>query len=164
MNTNKLSSKDSLKGLYQELKEKIRLILGILGALEEKKTSALDDLNVQRLAHLLNDVLNNCDSESNLQYREAIFFVSSWMKKASQKNFLQANYNCSPHPSIVLKKGAETLHSLFHRDLRRKNLSGSEEELYRRFVCLTKTIPSPFESFDEQTEANELVGNLLKSS
>lgn len=138
-------SKDSLKEQYTESRKRVKMMLDILGQIYKNNSfcASCDDPRLETLQELIEHVQNTAKLENPNQYREAITQISEWIRAALQKHFLQSHNTHVPHPIFIIKRGVEILHSLLHRDLRRKQCSSEENEIYQTYLSLTKRLPSP---------------------
>jgi len=157
--------KDSLKELYHEMKHRIRIVISLLGKPEPSKQNSLPDENsFNTIANLINSIMSSAQFETENQYRDAIVDISNWLNSAFQKEYLTENSSQYPNPLYAIKKGAEILHSFFHRDLRRKHLSSEEHEIYRNYITMIKNLPDPTKDKLNQDEVDNMIDDLLKSS
>lgn len=156
---------ETVKELYHEMKQRIRIIINLLGPLEPNKQNNLpEEKTFDKIANLINSIMSSAQFESENQYREAIVNISDWLNEAFNKEYLTENAAIYPNPLFTVKRGAEILHSLFHRDLRRKLLSSEEHELVRSFNALIQQLPDPRKSKLEQDDVDNMIDELLKSS
>lgn len=144
LNSSNVPDKVSIKNFYLESKNKIRLALNLLGRPEPGKVNSLpDEKSFLMIQDLLKDILEIAKIESENSYRDAIVEIATWMHLAFQKEYLIKNEKAYPNPLYAVKKGAEILHSFLHRDLRRKQFSFEEEEIFRNYRSLMKSLPVP---------------------
>jgi hypothetical protein len=161
----KRKEKDSVKDLYHEMKQRIRILINLLGKPEVDKLNPLpDDKTFDKISNLINGIMGSSQFEPESQYRDAIVEISNWLNCAFQRDYLNTNGHCYPNPLFVVKKGVEILHSFFHRDLRRKLLSSEEHEIYRSFIALTANLPDPTKHKLNQNDVDSMIDDLLKSS
>jgi hypothetical protein len=157
--------KNSVKDLYHEMKKRIRIILSLIGKVEPDKPNPLpDDKTFEKISNLINSIMSSAQFEPENQYRDSIVEISNWINSAFQKDYLTSNSLCYPNPLFAVKKGAEILHSFFHRDLRRKLLSSEEHEIYRNFIALIGNLPDPTNKKLNQHDVDNMIEDLLKSS
>jgi hypothetical protein len=157
--------KDSLKDLYHEMKRRIRIILSLLGKYEPDKKNVLpDERAFGTISNLINSIMGSSQFEPDNQYKDAIVDISSWLNCAFDKDYLTENNNAYPNPLYAIKKGAEILHSFFHRDLRRKQLSSEEHEIYRNYLVLISNLPDPKKIKLDQNQVDNMIDDILKSS
>ena len=90
-----------------------------------------------------NPWIKNAEIEQKNIYKDAIEEISTWIFSAFQKNYLIENEKCYPNPLYAIKKGVEILHSFLHRDLRRRQFSSEEEEIYRNYRSMVNNLPNP---------------------
>ena len=165
LTSSKSFEKDSLKELYHEMKKRIRIILSLFGKFEPDKENTLpDDKSFETIANLINSIMSSCQFEPSNQYKDAIVDISNWLNAAFNKEYLETNAAAYPNPLYAVKKGAEILHSFFHRDLRRKLLSSEEHEIYRNYMVLIGNLPNPTKEKLDQTDVDSLIDDILKSS
>ena len=73
LTSSKKHRKDSMKDLYHEMKQRIRIIISLLGKLEPDKQNPLPDENsFQTISNLINSIMSSAQFETGNQYREAI--------------------------------------------------------------------------------------------
>lgn len=165
LTSSKHNEKETLKELYHEMKQRIRIIISLLGKPEVDKQNPLPEENsFQTISNLINSIMSSAQFEHDNQYRDAIVDISNWLNCAFQKEYLETNSSCYPNPLFAVKKGAEILHSFFHRDLRRKQLTSEEHEIYRNFMTLVGNLPDPTKVKLDQNEVDNMIDDLLKSS
>ncbi len=165
MTSSKHVHKDTLKEIYHEMKQRIRIIISLLGKMEpDKKNPLPDDKTFHKIANLINSIMSSAQFEHENQYRDAIVDISSWLNLAFHKDYLNTNESLYPNPLFAVKKGAEVLHSLFHRDLRRKLFTSEEHEMVRNYTNLIGTLPDPRNYKLDQDEVDSMIDDLLKSS
>lgn len=145
MNAPKNISKDSLKELYNESKKRIKMMLQLLArSSKDNQFSELpDEQNLTTMFNLSEHILNAAKMENDNQYKDAIIYIADWIHMALHRDFLQKYQNHHPHPLFIVKKGAEILHSFLHRDLRRKQFSSEESEIYQNYLALIRRLPNP---------------------
>lgn len=121
------------------------MMLDILGQIYKNNSFCVpfDDPRLNILVELIEYVQHTAKLEHDNQYRDAILQISDWIHAALQKKFIEKNNTCVPHPMFVIKRGIEILHSLLHRDLRRKQCSSEENEICQTYLSLTKRLPNP---------------------
>ena len=144
LNSSNTSDKVSIKNFYLESKNKVRLILNLLGRPDPGKINALpDEKSFVMIQDSIKDIVEIAKIESENSYRDAIVEIATWMSSVFRKDYLIENEKCYPNPVYAVKKGAEILHSFLHRDLRRKQFSFEEEEIFRNYRALMKSLPVP---------------------
>lgn len=104
---------------------------------------SIDDPRLVSLIELMETVKSAAKLENDNQYRDAILQISDWVYAALKKEFILAHNKHVPHPLFIIKRGVEILHSLLHRDLRRKQCSSEENEICQTYFSLTKRLPNP---------------------
>lgn len=165
MKSKKSLEKDSLKSLYNESKQRIRLILSMLARYEPEKVNPLpDEKTFETVSNLINSIMSASQFESENQYRNAIVNISNWMNCAFNKEYLNKNESLYPNPLFMVRKGGEILHSFLHRDLRRKQFSSEEDEIYRNYLSMIASLPDPRNKKLGQNDVNSMLDDLLKTS
>jgi len=165
LSSDKSVTKDSIKELYNESKQRIRLVLSMFGRYEPEKPNPLpDDKTFATISNLINSIMSATQFETENQYRNAIVEISNWLNCAFNKEYLTENASLYPNPLYAVRKGAEVLHSLLHRDLRRKQFSSEEDQMYRNFLTLISKLPDPRNKKLNQDNVDEMIDNLLKTS
>jgi hypothetical protein len=165
LNSEKLVTNKSLKELYAESKKRIRLILKMLDRYEpEKKNPLPDEKSFATISNLLNSIMSAAQFEPENPYRNAIVNISLWLNGAFRVEYLKNNENLYPNPLYAVRKGAEILHFLLYRDLRRKKFSSQENEIYRNYLTLISALPDPRPKKLDQAEVNSMIDDLLKTS
>ncbi|APJ02525.1 hypothetical protein [Silvanigrella aquatica] len=165
MNSEKSAGKDSIKELYSESKHRIRLILAMLGRYAPDKPNSLpDDKSIATISNLINSIMSAAQFESENNYRNAIVDISNWMNCAFNKEYLEKNEALYPNPLYAVRKGGEILHSLLHRDLRRKQFSSEEDEMYRNYLTMISSLPDPRNKKLDQESVDGMIDDLLKTS
>jgi hypothetical protein len=158
-------SKDSIRELYHESRQRIRMILQMLGKPEpEKSNPHPDDKSFAAISNLINSIMSSGQFEPSNQYRDAIIDVSSWLNSGFEKNYLNQNENKRPHPLYVVKKGVDLLHTLLHRDLRRRIFSSEESTMYQEFLSLSSQLPDPRRQRLDQSNVDNMIDDLMKKS
>jgi hypothetical protein len=165
LTADKTISKDSIKDLYSESKHRIRLILAMLGRYEPEKINPLpDEKSFATISNLINSIMSAAQFESENQYRNAIVDISNWMNCAFNVEYLTKNESLYPNPLYAVRKGGEILHSFLHRDLRRKQFSSEEDEIYRNYLSLIASLPDPRNKKLAQDDVDGMIDDLLKTS
>jgi hypothetical protein len=163
--SSKTVTKDSLREIYHESKQRIRIVLNLLGKPEPNKQNPLpDEKSFTTISTLINSIMSASQFEPKNQYGDAIYELSNWMNFAFNKKYLTENMDKYPNPLYLFKKGAEILHSFLHRDLRRKQFSSEEDEIYRNFMSTINSLPNPRPKKLNQDEVEGLLNDLLKTS
>lgn len=157
-------SKESLKDLYHESRQRVRAVLNLIGKVEPNRLNPLPDQKTfETISNLINSIMSAAQFEPQNQYRDAIVEISDWLNCAFDKNYLKDNGQYRPHPLFIIKRGVEILHSFLHRDLRRKQFSSEEDQIYRSFLTTLQTLPDPRKVKMEQDAVDDLIDDLLKS-
>lgn len=165
MNSSKTISKNSLKELYNESKKRIKIVLNLIGRVDLNAPQIIpDDRSFESISSLMVSIMNASHFENDNQYKDAIVEISTWVRFALDKGYLLQNKNMSPNPLFVIRKGCEILHSFLHRDLRRKQFSSEENEIYRNYLAMTKKLPNPKKEGLERQEPNISPESFLKKS
>ncbi len=164
MNNRTTISKDSLKEIYYESKQRVRAILKMLGPIDLKDPMKPIDVKVfDNISNFINSIMSSAQFESSNQYSDAIREISTWLNFAFQRKFITENAEKKPHPFLAIRKGLEILHSFLHRDLRRKQFSSEENELYQSFLLMIQKYSDPRKQRMNQDSVNSLIDELLKS-
>ncbi len=134
--------KDSLKDLYSDSKKRIKIILNAVALCqnEDQSFSIPDTTICSNLSHLCIQISESAQLEPNTQYSDAISNIANKMSIILDVNFIENHKNHYPHPIFIVKKGAEILHSFLHRDLRRKQFSSEENEIYQSYLSLIRKL------------------------
>lgn len=165
MNSEKYAGKDSIKEFYSESKHRIRLILAMLGRYEPEKVNPLPDgKSFATISNLINSIMSAAQFEQENQYRNAIVNISNWMNCAFNVEYLNKHESLYPNPLFVVRKGGEILHSFLHRDLRRKQFSSEEDEMYRNYLAMISSLPDPRNKKLGQDDVDGMIDDLLKTS
>jgi hypothetical protein len=165
LNSDKSAGKDSIKDLYSESKHRIRLILAMLGRYEPEKVNPLpDERSFATISNLINSIMSAAQFEPENQYRNAIVDISNWMNCAFNAEYLNKHEALYPNPLFAVRKGGEILHSFLHRDLRRKQFSSEEDEIYRNYLSMISALPDPRNKKLAQDDVDSMIDDLLKTS
>lgn len=144
MSVSKPISKNSPKELYSESRKKIRIILNLLGRVEPEKANPIpDEAAFATIQDLIQNIIKAANFEQDNDYKNAIAEIATWIGQVFQKEYLVENEKCYPNPVYAVKKGIELLHSFLHRDLRRKQFSFEEEEMFRNYRAMMNSLPIP---------------------
>lgn len=139
-----MKKKLSTKEVYANSKKSIKLILELIGKPEPNKPTPLPDHSTfEKISTLTKSMMELAHFEPENQYSRAIIDVTTWIHFVFQKDYLQSHQNAYPNPVFVFKKGIEVLHAFLHRDLRRKQFSAEEDEIYRNYKNLSSKLPAP---------------------
>ena len=152
-----ISTKDSLRELYHESRQKIRMVLGLLGRIEASKAPPLpEESSLATMSHLILTIRHHALYEPENQYRNAIIEISTWLGCALTLTYLEDIQKKNNNALYLLKKGAEILHSFLHRDLRRKQFTSEEAEIFQNYLALMGQLPRPprstLEDFNQKVE------------
>ena len=157
------SAKDSLREIYHESRHKIRMVLGLLGRVEANKPIPLpDESSLETMSALVLTIRQYALSEAENQYRNAIVDIATWLGCALTPGYLDEVQKDYPHPMYIMKKGAEILHSFLHRDLRRKQFSSEEVEIFQNYQMVVGQLPRP--SHEPLEHLNQKLEIQLKKS
>lgn len=138
-------SKDTLKVSYFESKKRIKIILQSISKYNQNNNHILDvpDPNTCKLViDLCHQIHQTSLHEPQTQYSQAIVTITQRIDQVLQKDYLKNYKKDYPQPMFVVKKGAEILHSFLYRDLRRKQFSSEENEIYSNYLALTRKLPA----------------------
>jgi hypothetical protein len=144
MSIPKVEKSISMREIYRNSSQRISLVLTMFGI---PKQDSLPEFHLpqdrETISNLLNSVVSAQKFEPENEYKIAILEVGGWVYYAYMTDFLNDNSGHRPNPMYVIKKGIEVLHMLLHRDLRRKQLSPTESQVFNDFLRLAKAMPNP---------------------
>lgn len=136
--------KRTVKEIYRASSERISLALKLFG--QPKQDESLvwqSSRDFETISQLLATVFEAQKQEDVNDYKVAIVDVGQWLVATYTKGYLESNQNHQPNVLYVVKRGIEVLHLLLHRDLRRRQLSPTESQVFHEFKKLTATLPKP---------------------
>lgn len=158
-------TRKALKDIYKNSQERISLALKLYGPAHKDSPAALpSDREYETIANLLNSVVSSQKFEEENDYRGAIQDVGGWLLAAYGKEFFAAQGGKEPSMLYVVKRGMEVLHTLLHRDLRRRQLSSTESQLYFEFRNLVRPYPDPRKEQLSQADVDAALAELERRS
>lgn len=129
---------------YRKSCERVAMIMKLYGAPHiDSPTLIQNDRDFDAIKTMLSQVSAAQQLEEINDYRNVIVDVASWVAAAYSKEFINCYASRVPRPLYVIKKGLEILHLLLHRDLRRRQLSATESQLYYDFRKLISSLNDP---------------------
>lgn len=136
--------KKTIKEIYRNSSERISLALKLFGQPKQDEPLVLQaDRDFETISSLLANVVNAQKQEEANDYRAAIIDVGHWLVGVYTKEYLDAHKSHQPNVLYVVKRGLEVLHLMLHRDLRRRQLSPTESQVFHEFKKLVSTMPKP---------------------
>ena len=134
----------TLKDIYKNSCERISLALKLYGPAAKDAAPNIQETREHETIHnLINSVVSSQKFEEENDYRSALQDTGTWILSAYKKSYFEANAKHAPSILYVVKRGLEVLHALLHRDLRRRQLSSTESQIYFEFKSLVKALPDP---------------------
>jgi|GEM_PF-617049 len=157
--------RSTLKEIYRNSRERISLALKLYGpALKDSPAVLAAEREYETIHNLLNSVVSSQKFEEENDYRTALQDVGTWTLSAYRKKYYSENARCEPSVAYVVRRAMEVLHTLLHRDLRRRQLSSTESQIYFEFRTLISAMPDPRGKVLTQEEIDaELLAMELKS-
>lgn len=142
--TASIDKKRTIKEIYRNSSERISLALKLFGQPKQDEPLVFQsERDFETISGLLINVVRSQYSEDANDYRSTILDVGQWLLGAYTKEFLETHKNYQPNVLYVIKRGLEVLHLMLHRDLRRRQLSPSESQVYHEFKKLISVMPKP---------------------
>jgi hypothetical protein len=142
--TNATDARRTVKEIYKNSCERISLALKLYGPAAKDSPARLHaERECETIRNLVNSVVGSQKFEEPNDYRAAIQDTGTWILKAYSPEFFEQHSNHAPSVLYVVKRGMEVLHALLHRDLRRRQLSSTESQIYFEFKALLKPLPDP---------------------
>lgn len=158
-------TRKALKEIYKNSQERISLALKLFGPAHKDSPATLQaDREYETIANLLNSVVSSQKFEEENDYRGAIQDVGSWLLSAYKTDYFAAQEGKEPSVLYVVKRGMEVLHTLLHRDLRRRQLSSTESQLYFEFRNLARPFPDPRKAQLSQAEVDAALAEFERKS
>ncbi|NBO38774.1 hypothetical protein EBU99_09345 [bacterium] len=158
--TSAADKKRTIKEIYRNSSERISLALKLFGQPRQDEPLAFQsERDFETISGLLSNAVQAQKQEEANDYRSAIIDVGVWLVGVYTKDFLENHKNFQPNVLYVVKKGLEVLHLMLHRDLRRRQLSPTESQVYHEFKKLVATMPKA-----TQNTSDDLHGNLGRKS
>lgn len=132
------------RDIYRDSADNVVLALELIGNQSADEAVRIpSESECEGISRVLLAIQTGHTREPESDYRSTILQLSHWLNCAMEPAFVRQNMHATPHALYVIRKGLEVLHMLLHRDLRRKNLSSSESQVYYDFVRLTTKLPKP---------------------
>jgi hypothetical protein len=136
--------KRTIKEIYRNSSERISLALKLFGQPKQDEPLVLQaERDFETISSLLVNVVNAQQQEDANDYKAAIMDVGSWLVGVYTKSYLDSHKSHQPNCLYVVKRGLEVLHLMLHRDLRRRQLSPTESQVFHEFKKLISTMPKP---------------------
>jgi hypothetical protein len=134
----------TLKDIYKNSRERISLALKLYGPAQKNAPATIqNEREYETIHNLINSVVSSQKFEEVNDYRCAIQDAGTWVLGAYKRPYFEENARFQPSILYVVKRGLEILHALLHRDLRRRQLSSTESQIYFEFKALVKALPDP---------------------
>lgn len=148
--------KRTIKEIYRNSSERISLALKLFGQPKQDEPLVFQsERDFETISSLLGNAVQAQMNEEANDYRMAIIDVGQWLVGVYSREYLQQNKNQIPNVLYVVKRGLEVLHLLLHRDLRRRQLSPTESQVFHEFKKLISIMPKPAHS-GVQTDDQDL--------
>lgn len=145
----------SIKEVYRHSREHVSQILKILTPVkQETMQSPALEKEFEVISKLAQQVYASQKTEGENDYSQALIAVSYWVVNALNRDFVAEHSKKTPSMTYAIKKAFEVLHLLLHRDLRRRQLSSTESQLYFEFHRLASSFPAPPKDNAKKAEAS----------
>ena len=155
----------TLKDIYKNSCERISLALKLYGPAQKDSAPRLQgEREYETIHNLINSVVSSQKFEEVNDYRSAIQDAGSWVLAAYKRSYFEANAKHDPSSLYVVKRGMEILHALLHRDLRRRQLSSTESQIFFEFKSLVKGLPDPRGTPLSQDEIDAQIEEMARKS
>lgn len=149
--------KRTIKEIYRNSSERISLALKLFGQPKQDEPLAFQsERDFETISGLLNNVVKSQFAEDANDYRNTIADVGQWLLGAYTLDYLTTHKNFQPNVLYVIKRGLEVLHLMLHRDLRRRQLSPAESQVYFEFKKLVSVMPKA--NLNHKTSTNDNLG------
>jgi hypothetical protein len=136
--------KKTIKEIYRNSSERISLALKLFGQPKQDEPLVLQaERDFETISGLLNNAVNAQRQEEQNDYRTAIVDVGQWLVAVYTKEYIETHKSHQPNILYVVKRGLEVLHLMLHRDLRRRQLSPTESQVFHEFKKLVSNMPKP---------------------
>jgi len=136
--------KRTIKEIYRNSSERISLALKLFGQPKQDEPLVFQsDRDFDTISGLLNNAVQAQTQEDANDYRVAILDVGQWLVSVYTSEYLTGHKNHQPNVLYVVKRGLEVLHLMLHRDLRRRQLSPTESQVFHEFRKLISALPKP---------------------
>ena len=153
--------KKTLKHLYHEMKQRIRVISGLMKDLEKQNYEGIHrNETLTHLCNLVNSLMGSAQFESPGSHRDALVDILVWTNAALNTDYLKTH--SVPDTMAMVKKGLDLAFDFLHRDLRLKQMSAPEEEAYRQYLKIRQELPDPCSQRLAQGDVDDMVSALLK--
>lgn len=140
----KNDSKRTVREIYRASNERVSQALKLFGSPRADTAFEMhSDKDHDAISNLLAMVVSAQKAEDETEYRVAILDVGTWVESAYRKEYLTSQSRASSNIFYIIKKGLEVLHTLLHRDLRRRQLSPTESQMYYAFQKLRGAVTDP---------------------
>jgi hypothetical protein len=136
--------KRTIKEIYRNSSERISLALKLFGQPKQDEPLVFQsERDFETISSLLGNAVQAQLNEEANDYRMAIMDVGQWLVGVYSREYLEQQKNQIPNVLYVVKRGLEVLHLLLHRDLRRRQLSPTESQVFHEFKKLISAMPKP---------------------
>lgn len=136
--------KRTIKEIYRNSSERVSLALKLFGQPKQDEPLVFQsDIDFDTISGLLNNAVQAQTQEDANDYRVAILDVGKWLVSVYTIEYLTGHKNHQPNVLYVVKRGLEVLHLMLHRDLRRRQLSPTESQVFHEFRKLISALPKP---------------------
>lgn len=136
--------KRTIKEIYRNSSERISLALKLFGQPKQDEPLVFQsEKDFETISGLISNAVKAQLQEELNDYRNAIADVGQWVVLVYTKEYLNAHRSQNPNVLYVVKKGLEVLHLMLHRDLRRRQLSPTESQVYHEFKKISSSLPKP---------------------
>lgn len=144
MSATSADKKRTVKEIYRNSSERISLALKLFGhPKQDEPLVPQAEKDFETISNLLSAAVNAQRLEEHNDYRSAILDVGQWLLSVYSKDYLESNKTYQPNILYVVKRGIEVLHLMLHRDLRRRQLSPTESQVFHEFKKLIIPLPKP---------------------
>jgi hypothetical protein len=134
--------KKTIKEIYRNSSERISLALKLFGQPKQDEPLVFQSQkDFETISGLLVNAVSSQKQEEANDYSNAIADVGQWLVIVYTKEYLEAHRNHQPNVLYVVKRGLEVLHLMLHRDLRRRQLSPTESQVFHEFKKLASALP-----------------------
>jgi len=136
--------KRTIKEIYRNSSERISLALKLFGQPKQDEPLVIQaERDFETISSLLANAVSAQKQEEANEYRNAILDVGYWLVAVYTKEYLDAHKTHQPNVLYIVKRGLEVLHLMLHRDLRRRQLSPTESQVFHEFKKLASALPKP---------------------
>jgi hypothetical protein len=160
--TNATDARRTLKEIYKNSCERISLALKLYGPAAKDAPPRIQEREYETIHNLINSVVSSQKFEEENDYRAALQDAGTWLLGAYKRAYFDANAKHDPSILYVVKRGMEVLHALLHRDLRRRQLSSTESQIFFEFKALVKTLPDPRREVLSQEEIDAQIDEMAR--